>query len=110
MTTETAVRCYYCEGKGTRNEQTFDYSSGKLVVGRGDVECSICHGAGSLHPLIAELCEAAGRLSYYNAGEGDCYRNESGARMSARDQYNAAYAAAEAAGVIGQFNKSHYLV
>jgi len=104
------VKCYYCEGTGTRNEQTFDYSSGRLKVGRADVECSVCKGKGELHPLVDRLCQAARDLSYYNAAEGSCYTREQGARLSASAEYDRAYAEVEAAGLLDQFDKRNYLV
>ena len=106
----TNVKCDYCEGKGTRNEQTFDYSSGRLVVGRADVECRTCKGKGELHPLLDRLCRAASDLSFYNAGEGACYQRETGARLNARDEYDRAYAEVEAAGLLGEFDRNQYLV
>jgi len=104
------IQCYYCEGTGTRNEQTFDDSSGRLKVGRADVECGVCKGQGELHPLLDRLHRAASDLSFYNAGEGACYQREQGARLNARDEYDRAYAEVEAAGLIGEFDRNQYLV
>jgi hypothetical protein len=39
--------------------------------------------------LLNALHEAASNVSYFNAGEGDCYRMEAGARAAAKSQWNA---------------------
>lgn len=49
--------------------------------------------------LIEELKEAAANLSYYNAAEGDCWKQEAGGRAAANTRYQKAGKACFEAGI-----------
>ena len=60
--------------------------------------------------LLNALHEAASNVSYFNAGEGDCYRAEAGARAAAQRQWDALVEEAIKRGIYAPEDFREYLL
>ena len=60
--------------------------------------------------LLQELHDAAAEVSYYNAGEGDCWYREQGARSKATARWRSLVEAAQERGIFRPEDFKGYLV
>lgn len=60
--------------------------------------------------LLGALHEAAGKLSYFNAGEGDCYARERGSRAAAFDNFRTLRELAIERGIYDPKDFGNYLI